>query len=49
MQEDIVQPMLTVQEAMNVAANLKLSRLSDKDKETAVSKVLKSGHDVLGL
>lgn len=41
MQEDLIQPMLTVEEAMLVAANLKLSKsLKKKDKLNAIKEIL---------
>lgn len=41
MQEDLLQPLLTVHECMLVAAELKLSReLSPEDKLTAIAEVL---------
>ncbi|KAL3266090.1 hypothetical protein HHI36_010276, partial [Cryptolaemus montrouzieri] len=41
MQQDLVQPLLTVREAMVVAANLKLSKeLSQNDKDVAIDEIL---------
>lgn len=40
MQDDNLQPLLTVQEAMNLAADLKISK--DKEKKARVSKQIYS-------